>query len=99
METIKTQIKVKHNQGDDVGYIQFHDDLKKLQIKPSSSNDNTTLIEIGTIIHFQAKKYKVTRMTSKFFKTRNDSGLIENVESEEFPSYNFEIVYGVDDIE
>lgn len=98
METITTQIKIKHNQGADIGYITYHDDLKKLQIKSSSSSEGVTLIEVGTIIHFSEKKFKVTKITSKFFKTRNDSGQLEHVESEEYPSYNFEIVYGVDDV-
>lgn len=97
METIMTQIKIKHNQGADIGYINLHDDLKTLQIKPSSVSEDVTLIDVGTVIHFQGKQFKVTRITSKFFKTRNDSGLTEHVTSSEYPSYNFEIVYGVDD--
>jgi hypothetical protein len=99
METIKLQLKIKHIEGADLGYINYHEDLYKMHIKASTFNDTITLIEIGTILTFMDKNYKVEKIATKFFKTRNDSGRIEFSETEEYPSYNYEIVYGVVEVQ
>ena len=98
MNSIKTPVTFHHQNGANKDYILNHDKLYELGVRPNKTDPSLTLLEIGTELNLSGKKYKITKMSSKFFQSRDDSGTVDGEESIDYPSYNFEIVYWVDDI-
>jgi len=99
-QSILARVKLKHVQGADIAYFYNYKIFKELGLKPSEFDPTETFLNVGDVITYDDKKYKIVKIHSKFFNETTDLNTGKGTNllgvGEQLP-FNFQITYELDD--